>query len=121
MGAEADLFEDAKRQLEPIAQMIDLYTQREYKLALPSMWRYFEEHPENRDVRRLLVNSHYNLAVRSLRSGQPEAAEALLDEAIKLDLDDANAHRLYLFARSYKVISRDLLYDIFIDNLEPRS
>jgi len=120
-GAQADLFEDAKRQLEPIAQMIDLYTQREYKLALPSMWRYFEEHPENRDIRLLLVNSHYNLAVRSLRGGQPEAAEALLDEAIKLDLGDANAQRLFLFAKTYRVISRDLLYDIFVDNLEPRS
>lgn len=120
-GAQADLFEDAKRQLEPIAQMIDLYTQREYKLALPSMWRYFEEHPENRDIRLLLVNSHYNLAVRSLRGGQPEAAAALLDEAIKLDLGDANAQRLFLFAKTYRVISRDLLYDIFVDNLEPRS
>jgi tetratricopeptide (TPR) repeat protein len=120
-GGQADLFEDAKRQLEPIAQMIDLYTQREYKLALPSMWRYFEEHPENRDIRLLLVNSHYNLAVRSLRGGQPEAAEALLDEAIKLDLGDANALRLFLFAKTYRVISRDLLYDIFVDNLEPRS
>ena len=119
-GAEADLFEDAKRQLEPIAQMIDLYTQREYKLALPSMWRYFEENPEDRDVRRLLVNSHYNLAVRNLRSGKPEEAEALLEEAIELDLGDANAHRLLLFAQTYSRISRDLLYDIFVDNLEPR-
>ena len=32
-AAEAALFEDSKRQLEPIAQQIDLYTQRQWELA----------------------------------------------------------------------------------------
>lgn len=119
-GAEADLFEDAKRQLEPIAQMIDLYTQREYKLALPGLWRYFFENPDNRDVRRLLVNSNYNLAIRSLRRGHPKEAEALLAEALDLDTDDAMAQRLLLFTETYIEAPRDLLYDIMIEILESR-
>ena len=119
-GAEADLFEDAKRQLEPIAQLVDLYTQREYKLALPGLWRYNAENPDNRDVLRLLVNSNYNLAVRSLRRGKPQEAEALFKEALNLDTDDAMAQRLLLFAESYTRAPRDLLYDIMVENMELR-
>ena len=100
--------------------MVDLYTQREYNLAMPGLWRYFYENPDNRDVRRLLVNSNYNLAVRSLRRGQPKEAEALLAEALDLDTDDAMAQRLLLFTETYIDAPRDLLYDIMVEILELR-
>lgn len=119
-ATEADLFNDAKRQLEPLAQMIDLYTQREYELVLPSLWRFYEENPSNRDVRRLLVNVHYNQAVRDLRRNRARQAKALLDEALDLDPQDAFAQRLMLFADTYSRTPRDLLYQIFVDNLETR-
>ncbi len=119
-ASDADLFTDAKRQLEPLAQMIDLYTQKEYELVLPSLWRYHEENPSNRDVRRLLVNVHYNQAVRDLRRNRAPQAKALLDEALRLDPQDAFAQRLLLFAKTYSQTPRDLLYQIFVDNLETR-
>jgi tetratricopeptide (TPR) repeat protein len=119
-GAEAGLFEDSKRQLEPILQMVGLYRQRQYEMALPTLWRYREENPGNQDVRRLLINSYYNLAVRALRQAQPKRAVALAQEAVTLDQDDAYAQRLLLFAQSYDGAPSDLLYDIFINNLEIR-
>ena len=87
---------------------------------MPGLWRYFYEHEDNRDVRRLLVNSNYNLAVRSLRRGETKEAEALLAEALDLDTDDAMAQRLLLFAETYSEAPRDLLYDIMVEILELR-
>ena len=87
---------------------------------MPALWRINTESPENRDVHQLLVNSLYNLGVRHLRQGKPGEAQAAVLEAVKLDRNDAFAQRLLLFARSYSEMNRDLLYDVFVENLQFR-
>jgi tetratricopeptide (TPR) repeat protein len=119
-AAEAALFEDSKRQLEPIAQQIDLYTQRQWELALPALWRRFEQSPEDKDVHQLLVNSYYNLAVRELRKMDLEKAAEYVEEASRLEHEDAELARLALFVTSYQQLPRDLLFEIYVGNLEFR-
>jgi tetratricopeptide (TPR) repeat protein len=117
---EAALFEDSKRQLEPIAQQIDLYTQRQWDLALPALWRRFEQSPDDKDVHQLLVNSYYNLAVRELRRAElPKAAEYVA-EAARLEHTDAELERLEQFVTTYTTLPRDLLFEIYVQNLDFR-
>ncbi|HVS62921.1 MAG TPA: hypothetical protein VMT85_05360 [Thermoanaerobaculia bacterium] len=119
-GAAADLYRDTREQLLPIAQQIDLFRQREWEQVLPTLWRKLEEDPSNRDVRRILVDSYYNLAIRELRRGDPAAAGESLREVVELDPDDVLADRLHQFAGSYQKRSVDLLYKIFVGQLEFR-
>ena len=63
---------DHLARIEPIAQQIDLYTQRQWELALPALWRRKEQAPEDKDVHQLLVNSYFNLAVRETERAREE-------------------------------------------------
>ena len=119
-AAEAALFEDSKRQLEPIAQQIDLYTQRQWDLALPALWRRFEQSPDDRDVHQLLVNSYYNLTIRELRKADLLKASEYVKEASRLEKEDAELARLEQFVTSYEQLPRDLLFEIYVGNLDFR-
>ncbi len=119
-AAEAALFEDSKRQLEPIAQQIDLYTQRQWDLALPALWRRLEQSPNDKDVHQLLVNSYYNLTIRELRKADLAKASEYVEEASRLEHSDAELERLDQFVTSYLSLPRDLLFEIYVGNLDFR-
>jgi tetratricopeptide (TPR) repeat protein len=119
-AAEAALFEDSKRQLEPIAQQIDLYTQRQWELVLPALWRRLQQSPQDRDVHLLLVNTYFNLAVRELRRADVKKAAEYVEEAAKLEHDDADLRRLEQFIATYSAMPRDLLFEIYVQNLDFR-
>jgi tetratricopeptide (TPR) repeat protein len=120
-AAEAALFEDSKRQLEPIAQQIDLYTQRQWEMALPALWRRHEQSPTDKDVHQLLVNSYYNLAIRELRRSDLPKAGDYVAEAVRLETDDAELDRLKQFVTTYNTMPRDLLFEIYVQNLDFRN
>ena len=119
-AAEAALFEDSKRQLEPIAQQIDLYTQRQWELVLPALWRRHEQSPNDKDVHQLLVNSYFNLAVRELRRADLKKASEYVGEAARLEHGDAELDRLAQFVTTYTAMPRDLLFEIYVQNLDFR-
>ncbi len=119
-AAEAALFEDSKRQLEPIAQQIDLYTQRQWELVLPALWRRHEQSPNDKDVHQLLVNSYFNLAVRELRRADLQKASEYVGEAARLEHSDADLDRLAQFVATYQAVPRDLLFEIYVQNLDFR-
>ncbi|MEE2776231.1 MAG: hypothetical protein VYE73_05655 [Acidobacteriota bacterium] len=119
-AAEAALYDDSKQQLEPIAQQIDLFNQRQYELALAPLWRQLERDSDNRDVIELLVNSYHNMAVRDLRRGEAQSALTSTLEARKLAPGDPQLERLEDFAQTYTEYPRDLLYAIYVQQLEAR-
>ena len=119
-AAEAALFDDAKHQLEPIAQQIDLYTQRQWDLVLPALWRRHEQAPGDKDVHQLLVNSYFNMTVRELRRADIAAATPFITEAARLDPGDPDVERLGQFVETYATLPRDLLFEIYIQNLDFR-
>jgi tetratricopeptide (TPR) repeat protein len=120
-ASEAALFDDAKRQLEPIAQQIDLYKQRQWELVLPPLWRRLEQSPRDKDVHQLLVNSYFNLTVRELRRGDVAKAAEYLEEAATLDRDDAELLRLEELVTTYSSLPRDLLFEIYVQHLDFRN
>jgi tetratricopeptide (TPR) repeat protein len=119
-GAAADLYRDTREQLLPIAQQIDQFREREWEQVLPTLWRKLEEDPGNRDVKQILTDSYYNMAVRDLRRGDAVSAGESLREVVELDPDDALSARLNQFALSYQQRPVDLLYRIFVGQLEFR-
>ena len=119
-GAAADLFEDAKRQLLPIRQQIALFRDREWRRGLPALWRIHLEDPGNYDAMRLLRDSYYNLGLQELQRADPESAIEHLKEIPELDASDESGARLLRFAQAYSGGGQDLLYRIFVGNLEFR-
>jgi tetratricopeptide (TPR) repeat protein len=120
-GPDADLYVDAREQLLPIAPQIDLFQQREWEMVLGPLWRRLEDDSSNRDVRRILADAYYNLGVRELRRGDPGAARDYLRELLDLAGEDVMALRLLRFAEGYTQQPRDLLYEIFVGELEYRT
>jgi tetratricopeptide (TPR) repeat protein len=115
-GAAALQTETAAR-LQPLNSEIEIVRQGEWGYALRSLWRKHEEDPGNPDIRRLMVDSYYNLAVRDLQRGDPAEAEQSLLEADQLSPNDPELQRLLSFARIYKERQEDLLYRIFVKYL----
>jgi tetratricopeptide (TPR) repeat protein len=115
-GASALQTETAAR-LQPLNSEIEIFRQGEWGYALRSLWRKHEEDPGNPDIRRLMVDSYYNLAVRDLQRGDPAEAEQSLLEADQLAPNDPEVQRLLAFAQAYKVRQEDLLYRIFVKYL----
>ncbi len=70
--------------------------------------------PNNRDVVRLMVDSYYNLGLRDLQRGDPEAALEKFEEAKGLNGNDESLDRLVQFAAAYSQRPSDMLYRIFV-------
>jgi tetratricopeptide (TPR) repeat protein len=119
-GAARDLYDDSRRQLLPIRQQIDFFNQREWERLLPDLWQLHLKDPENRDIKRMLADSYYNLGVRALQRGAVEEAHDNIKEAAALYTDDLLAQRVLEFCAGYLTEPRDLLFKIFVDQLELR-
>ena len=110
----------AERALEPFAAEVKLFRDGEFEMVLPALWRLRQSDPESVDVRRMIVDSYYNLAVRDLQRGDAKGAAQKLGEAAKLVPDDGEIARHYLFAKSYQDRDKDLLYRIYVKYLPTR-
>ena len=119
-GADAQLLEDTRRKLAPIAQEIDLFRQHEWEFILPKLWRLRDQNPDDRDVNQLIVDCYYNLAVRDLQRADAMKAAEKLQEALNLRPDDPLLRRHLLFAQTYEQRQKDLLYRIYVKYLPYR-
>ncbi|NJL29064.1 MAG: hypothetical protein HC897_14860, partial [Thermoanaerobaculia bacterium] len=117
---DAELLAAAERKLEPIRAEIELYEQGEYAQVIPQLWRKRDEDPANGDVRMLLVDAYYNLAVADLQRGQAGEAAKKLRDALEVDPKGRDLERLLLFAQSYENRTEDMLYRIFVKYLPER-
>ncbi|MFQ5525750.1 MAG: hypothetical protein ACE5GX_05760 [Thermoanaerobaculia bacterium] len=113
----SDMLDEAKQQLAPMQSEIAMFREGEWELALRNLWRMWEGGSNTPDVRRLMVDSYFNLGVRDLQRNDPEAAINNFREAGDLAIDDAELARLIEFAETYQTRSQDLLYRIFVKYL----
>ena len=119
-GDDAQLLEDAKRKLAPLAQQIEFFRQHEWEYILRDLWLKHEADRGNRDVTQLLVDCNYNLGVRDLQRNDATKAATWLADAVKLAPDDPALRRQYLFAQTYQERPKDLLYQIYVKYLPYR-
>ncbi|HVS04025.1 MAG TPA: hypothetical protein VMT16_14765 [Thermoanaerobaculia bacterium] len=122
LGAEDHhLLQDAERQLQPLAEQLQLVRAEEYERAMRELWLTLEKEPQNRDARTILTVAYFNLGVRSLQQGRPGEAKKLLREAAQVDPQDAEVQRLLELADAYENREPDLLYRTFVKYLSPRA
>jgi len=119
-GEEAELAAAVDRELAPIAGLVDLYRSGDYEMALPELWRAHQAAGDDPDLRRMIVDSYYNIAVRELQRGNPKVAADRLEDALELAPDDPDVRRTLRFARTYAQRERDMLYRIYVKYLPPR-
>ena len=117
---ETALLADANQQLEPIRRQIELFHQHEWDFILNDLWRMHEANPGDRDVKRLIVDSYYNLGVRDLQRSDPVKAEDKFKEALRLAPEDTLLKRHHQFAQTYQDRPKDLLYQIYVKYLALR-
>lgn len=115
--AEVDLAALSQKELEGLGHAIDRFRQGDWEFALPDLWRAHEANPDNPTVRRLIVDSYYNLAVRDLQRSDVDPAGEKLGEAAGLDPDDPEIQRLLRFVEAYHGRETDLRYRIFVKYL----
>lgn len=116
-GEAAALLEDVEEKIAPLRPQLELFRAGDWEYALPDLWLLYDAAPGNQDVRRLIVDSYYNLGVRDLQRGYPAAAAKKFEEALALAPDDEPLARLRGFAETYEQRSEDLLYRIFVKYL----
>ncbi len=109
-----EMLGQTEQALVPIRGEIVLFREGEWDFALRNLWRIWESGNTSPDVRRLMVDSYFNLGVRDLQRNDPEAAIGHLQEAGELASADAELARLIEFAQAYQDRSDDLLYRIFV-------
>lgn len=110
----------AKQGLASLAEELKMYGDGEFDFLLNKLWRRREVEPGNRDVRRLIVDSYYNLGILDLQRGDSAAAADKFREALALDPEDAPLQRLQTFANVYTQRNEDLLFEIFVRNVPTR-
>ena len=114
------LSEIANQGLVPLTTELKLYGDGDFDHVLNRLWRRRENEPNNRDIKRLIVDSYYNLGVLELQRGDPAAAADRFREARKLDPADPEIDRIESFAITYTQRPDDLLFQIFVRNLTNR-
>jgi tetratricopeptide (TPR) repeat protein len=116
-GEDAQLLEQARTALAPMASQIAMFRQQDWEYALPQLWRLRESDPGNAVVTRLLADSYHNLGVQALQRGDVRNAETHLSEALALAPGDEETRRHYLFAQTYQSRPQDLLFRIYVKYL----
>ncbi|HEX4956335.1 MAG TPA: hypothetical protein VF017_23355 [Thermoanaerobaculia bacterium] len=116
-GTAAELSRDVRRQLAPLGEMITRFERRDWEPILLPLSEMRKLDSTDRDVARLLADTHYNLAVRDLQAGAPAAALPRFDEALRLRPDSVAIRRHKAFAQTYAERPPDLLYQIYVKYL----
>ncbi len=116
-GSAKEMLEQARDNLDPLHAEIAMFREGEWEMSLHNLWRTWESGVTTPDVRRLMVDSYFNLGVRDLQRRNVAAALSNLQEAKELSADDPQLSRLIEFAETYQSRPDDLLYRIFVKYL----
>jgi len=119
-GEAIELSATVEQRAAGFAEELALIRDGEFERVLNRLWRRHEADPADKDVRRLMVDSYYNLSLADLQRGDPRAARAKLREARQFDAQDPLLERLDRFCAAYEKREQDLLYRIFVKYLPPR-
>ena len=112
--AEDSMHAASYEALSEIQSQIDLFKEGDWEFAVRSLWNLHQADPNNKDVKRLLVDSYFNLGYRDLQRSDPTGAVGKLTEAVTLAPGDSEASRLLKLAQTYETRPPDLLYQIYI-------
>jgi tetratricopeptide (TPR) repeat protein len=97
-----------------------LFSERRYTEAISSLEPLLVQDPENQNIKRLMVDAHFNLGAAALQEEKTGDAVKEFDEVLKVYSDDELARRSRELALRYDNEPKDLLYKIYVKYLPLR-
>ncbi|MEO8347394.1 MAG: hypothetical protein ABI610_00670 [Acidobacteriota bacterium] len=111
----------ASTKVSELTPAVKLYNDGEYETAIPMLWRIYQAGRDNQDARSYLLRSYFNQGVAQLQNGLYEKAKESFGEVLALDAQDEEASRHRRFAERYRTGDLDLLGQIYVRYVSPRS
>lgn len=118
---------DLKAQYDATSQQVAkldsakaLFSERKYSEAIANLQPLLDQDPQSLDVRRLIVDAHFNLGAVALQEERTKDAIKEFDAVLAITPDDELAQRSRALALRYDDEKRDLLYRIFVKYLPLR-
>ncbi|HEX6161186.1 MAG TPA: tetratricopeptide repeat protein [Thermoanaerobaculia bacterium] len=114
------LYDAASQQVAKLGAARTLFTEGRYQDAITSLQPLLEQDPQNQNIRRMIVDAHFNMGATALQNEQTQDAIREFDEVLKTDPNDELARRSRELAVRYDGQPRDLLYRIYVKYLPLR-
>jgi tetratricopeptide (TPR) repeat protein len=113
-------YDVAAQQVQKLASAKTLFAERKYADALTSLAALQAQDPENQNIRRMIIDAHFNVGATALQEERMPEAIAAFGEVLKLNPEDELAKRSRELAERYNGQPKDLLYRIYVKYLPLR-
>jgi tetratricopeptide (TPR) repeat protein len=113
-------YDSAVQQVAKLGSAKALFEERKFADAIASLQPLLEQDPENQNVRRMIVDAHFNLGAIALQEEKLPDAIREFDEVLKVNPNDELAKRSRDLASRYDGQPKDLLYRIYVKYLPLR-
>ncbi|HYO77951.1 MAG TPA: tetratricopeptide repeat protein, partial [Thermoanaerobaculia bacterium] len=109
-------YDTAAQQVAKLDAAKALFAERKYTEAIANLQPLLQQDPQNQNIRRMIVDAHFNLGAAALQEERLDEAVREFDEVLKVNADDELAKRSRELAMRYEDQPKDLLYKIYVNN-----
>ncbi|HKR66494.1 MAG TPA: tetratricopeptide repeat protein [Thermoanaerobaculia bacterium] len=113
-------YDTAAQQVAKLDAAKALFAERKYSDAISNLQPLLDQDPSNQNVKRLIVDAHFNLGAQALQEERVQDAVKEFDEVLKVTPEDDLAKRSRELALRYDGEPKDLLYKIYVKYLPTR-
>ncbi|HEX8251583.1 MAG TPA: tetratricopeptide repeat protein [Thermoanaerobaculia bacterium] len=110
-------YDTAAQQVAKLDAAKALFAERKYSEAIANLQPLLDQDPQNQNIRRMIVDAHFNLGASALQEERLPDAVREFDEVLKVHADDELAKRSRELAMRYEDQPKDLLYKIYVKYL----
>jgi lipoprotein NlpI len=114
------IYDTAAQQVAKLDGAKSLFKERRYQDALGNLVPLLDQDPQNQNIRRMIIDAHFNIGATALQEERLDDAIKQFDETLKLDASDELAKRSKELALRYNGQGKDLLYKIYVKYLPLR-
>lgn len=113
-------YDAASQQVAKLDAAKALFAERKYADAIANLQPLLDQDPQNQNIRRMIVDAHFNLGASALQEERLPDAVREFDEVLKVNPNDELAKRSRDLATRYDNQPKDLLYRIYVKYLPLR-
>jgi tetratricopeptide (TPR) repeat protein len=110
----------ASQQVAKLDGARTLFAEHKYQDVINSLQPLMLQDPQNKNIQRMIIDSHFNLGATALYDERLPDARREFDEVLKADPNDELAKRSKDLAERYDGQPKDLLYRIYVKYLPVR-
>jgi hypothetical protein len=110
----------ATQQVGKVASAKQMFRERKFQDAIGNLQPLLQADPQNQNVKRLLVDAHFNLGALALQEERLPDANREFEAALQNDPTDEQAKKSREIATRYNTQPKDLLYKIYVKYLPLR-